>query len=97
MSQTRPNIILPANTWVDIYAALNAQAGEPAVAVGAKLKAENLGKTTIKAVSADAMPSHHDGYNEIRIDAVRTNEEGDPGAWFCSMGDEGLVNVTVIV
>lgn len=43
MANTRPNISLPAGTWVDVNAALNAQSGFPAVTLGTSLniKAES--------------------------------------------------------
>ena len=96
MAKTRPNITLPSNTWVNIYAALNAQGGYPSVTIGDKLKVENIGRTDIKMVADNNEPDNDDGFNPLYQRDIRVNESGDPGAWFYSMGFNGLINVSIV-
>lgn len=99
MADTRPNIALPANTPVDIYAALNAQSGYPAVTVGTAIRVVNVGANevfvyssatapTVSAASTKGLPVPHYG--------TATNEAGDAGAWATSVSVDGLINVAVV-
>ena len=94
MSDTRPNIALPANTQIDIYAALNAQAGFPAVAVGTAIITQNLGGTTIRLNAKATSPLTTDGYNRLSVgNDVFGNASGDSGAWAYSPVVDSIVNV----
>jgi hypothetical protein len=95
MSDTRPDILLPANTPIDIYAALNAQAGFPAVTVGAVISTQNKGNSEIELHSGVDIPTDADGSQVISRLQVATNDNGDLGAWATSIVIDGLVNVRV--
>ena len=98
MADTRPDIFLPASTPVDIYAALNAQAGFPAVPVGTQIRFVNKGNSEVYAYASATAPT-------ISVDRVGIpvlsrfgayNESGDSGAFVTSYIVDGLINVSVV-
>ena len=87
MANTLPNIPLPANTWVDLYAASG-------IAVGTQITVQNLCDFNIRLCSKAIVPMITDGYQIILQAQTATNQSGDLGAWaFCSTG--GSVNIKV--
>jgi len=97
MADTRPDIVLPANTQVDIYAALNAQGGFPAVTVGTQISVQNKGGTRIKLASKATAPIAGDGSNTLDIGNQQfVNETGDLGAFAFSPVIDSLINVRVV-
>lgn len=90
MAATLPNVVLPANTWVDIYAATG-------IAVGTKIIVENLGSAPADLVSAATAPTQPvaDGFNRCHQRQQKSNEDGDPGAFAISHNVDGLLNVQV--
>lgn len=94
MTDTIDNIMLPANTWVDLYAASG-------IAVGTHISIENLTHIPIKThtsllePSATADDDSQDGSFSRLLAYQRTvNNAGDSGAWaFCHK--DGLVNVNL--
>lgn len=92
MAATLPNVVLPANTWVDIYAATG-------IAVGTKIIVENLGSAPVDLVSAATAPLTPvaDGFSRCYTGKLneKVNEESDPGAFAISHNVNGLINVKV--
>lgn len=87
MADTRPNIVIPANTWVDVYAALNAQTGFPAVAVGTQIRIQLIGDARVHVTVSASQPAELDRYNLISNKAVPlVNDSGDSGAWAYAYG-----------
>lgn len=99
MADTRPDIILPANTPVDLYAALNAQAGFPSVTVGDKLRVINKGSLDVYVYSGATAPtldpSSRPGVPLPKY-ASGTNDSGDAGAWCTSVVSDGVISVAVV-
>ena len=81
MTDNIPNVPLPANTWIDLYAASGITVGQPLVV-------ENLGVCDIYLAVQETEPvKKHTAYNILkRDDDIRlTNNLGDAGAWaFCN-------------
>ena len=93
---TRPNIAIPANTWTDVYAALNAQSGFPSVTVGASLNIQNLSGNDIRLTEKSTTPTSDDGFRRAYKNIVNnTVSDGSPGVWAYSLGSDGLINVEV--
>lgn len=93
---TRPNIAIPANTWTDVYAALNAQTGFPSVTVGTSINIQNLSGGDIRVTEKAAPPTNGDGFRRAYRNIVTNNvSSGSPGVWVYSSGEEGLINVEV--
>ena len=91
---TRPNINLPAGVWVDVNAALNAQAGFPAVTLGTALnvKAES---DSVRLCEKATQPDDTDGFRRINIDGLPVAVTNDVGLWALSIGVDGVINVEV--
>lgn len=98
MADTRPDIFLPASTPVDIYAALNAQVGFPAVAVGTQIRFINKGNHEVYAYSSVTAPTPNTERIGIPVlSRMRAcNESGDSGAFVTSYIVDGLINVSVV-
>lgn len=94
MAATRPNIVLPAGQWVDVNAALNAQAGFPAVTLGTVLniKAES---ETVRLCEKSSEPTQDDGFRRVYVDGLPFTLTNDVGSWALSVGVDGLINVEV--
>ena len=86
MPDTLSNIPLPANTWVDLYAA----SGET---VGAQLIVQNQGTTNILLTTKATEPITGDGFLSVAPDHQATNELRDSGAWAYSPIVKGRINV----
>lgn len=89
MADTLTNVPIPANQWVDLYAATG-------VPVGTAVSIENVGAADVYlTVRATQPPIDYDAYNVVqRQNGVRLrNTEGDSGAWAFSPNTNGKVNV----
>ena len=87
MADTLNNIPLPADTWVDLYAASG-------ITVGLPMVSQNLGGTTIRLTAKATSPLITDGYNELAPgNDVFSNENADSGAWAFSPVIDSLINV----
>lgn len=87
MANTRPNIVIPANTVVDLYAALNAQSGFPSVSVGTQISVKMLGTGQARLFSGAALsgaPDDSTGYEELNGGDELINDSGDAGAFIWS-------------
>ena len=97
MANTRPDIVLPANTQVDLYAALNAQGGFPPVTIGDQISVQNKGGTRIQLTSKATTPVPGDGSNTLDIgNQPFLNEAGDLGAFAFSPVIDSVINVRVV-
>lgn len=91
MADTRQNVDLPSNTWVNLYV-------ETDISVGTKIRVENTGKSDVYvSVSATEPTLNDDEYNVLdRDNGVRlVNSAGDTGAWALSPNGDGKINVSV--
>lgn len=96
MADTRPDIILLANTKTDLYAALNAQAGFPAVTVGDQIKIQNKGNSEVRLTTKPTIPIATDGSELLTPKVQAVNNAGSSGEWAESLVVDGLVNVGVV-
>lgn len=96
MADTRPDIALPANTQVDLYAALNAQAGFPAVTVGAAISVQNRGSNDIELTTKATTPVQGDGSTTLKPGKAASNVTPSNGEFAQSATINGLVNVRVL-
>lgn len=90
MADTLPNVFLPANTWVDLYAATGIPVGTQIVVTHDSASDVNL---TTKATE----PTSADGFQVLKRSQDRINDAGDSGAWAISPVTDGLLNVRVFV
>lgn len=80
------NVILPAETYVDLYAATG-------IAVGVQIKVVNLSPNTVQLFSTAATPVPSDDVFPLPFRGIATeNDAGDPGAWARSISS-GAVDV----
>jgi len=97
MADTRPNITIPVNTWVDVYAALNAQVGFPPVTIGTQIRVKLISNIPIRLVTSANQPTSTNGYDVLVSRSVPVvNDSGDSGAWAYSPSSESLINVEVV-
>ena len=91
MADTRPNITLPFNQWVNLYA-------ETGIAVGTRIAVENVGAADVYlTVSPTEPPLNYDAYCIVRRDGLPyANSQGDSGAWALCSHTEGKLNVREI-
>lgn len=90
MAQTLPNVILPAGTWVDIYA-------ETGISVGTQIIVENVANSEIRLLTRVFSPpdgGQTTGYNLLRPYQEKINETGDNGA-FAWSSNIGVLNVRI--
>lgn len=88
MADTLANILIPKNTWVDLYAATG-------IVVGVQIIVQNLGACDLYAASQASAPTDLSAYQVIEFAKTAANEAGDAGAWVYSLNCDGLVNVRV--
>lgn len=89
MSDTLPNVTLPANVWVDLYAATG-------ITVGDQILTQNLGSVGIRLHSSAAIPTV-DGFRRAASGQEAINDAMDAGAWAYSPVVDGLVNVKAVI
>jgi len=91
MSDTLPNVDIPAKTWVNIYTATS-------IAVGTKISIQNIGSSYLYLFSGASAPGSFPGsaYTLLRPFEVATNDSGDAGA-FVSSKVTGKINVKEFV
>ncbi len=90
MSDTNPNIPLPAGIWHNLYSLAGAE-------IGSQLTVENTGTCDIYlAVQAFQPELDHNSYNVLRrTDPRLTNSVGDLGAWAFCPNQNGEMNISV--
>jgi hypothetical protein len=85
MADTLPNITIPEQTWVDLYAASG-------IAIGTQILVQNIGACDIYLTSQASQPTDDTAHQIIKRSQFAINDAGDTGAWaYCREG--GLVNV----
>jgi len=96
MADSRPNIILLAGIQTDIYTALNAQGGFPAVTIGAAIAVQNIGSSDIKLATKATAPISTDGFTLLKPRDQATNVTPSTGEFAQSLITDGLINVRVV-
>ena len=88
MPDNLPNIQIPINEWVDLYAL----SGLP---VGTAISVENVGVCDIYlAVQGTKPEKDHNAYNILKREGLpMRNTIGDSGAWAFCNGSNAKVNV----
>lgn len=83
-----PNVDLPANTYVDLYAATG-------IVVGTQITVSNITSPSVNLYATAAQPLSDSDRFVVQYNSISAqNEAGDPGAWaFCGVG--GAVDVKV--
>ena len=85
MSDTLPNIRLPAQTWINIYA-------ESGITIGDQILVQNIGVCDVYLTSQAAQPTDYLAHYIVQRSQSAVNDFGDLGAWaYCHEG--GLINV----
>ncbi|ACG60353.1 hypothetical protein phiPLPE_31 [Iodobacter phage PhiPLPE] len=88
MPNTLNNVVLPAGTWVDLYAS-------SAIAVGTKIRVQNLTPSYVRLCTKATAPTSLDGFNALTYGDVNVNQAADSGAWAMSTSG-GAVNVSIV-
>lgn len=81
------NVILPAETYVDLYAATG-------IAVGTSIRVVTLTPNTVQLFSTAATPVPSDDVFPLPFRSSVENGAGDPGAWARSVSS-GAVDVEI--
>jgi hypothetical protein len=90
MSDTLPNIVLPIDTWVDIYN--NPIITAAGISVGTVIRIKPIfGNIDLNAGASK--PTSASGFEPLANDLQAMNEASDTGAWAISRGIAGLINV----
>jgi len=91
MADTKPNINIPTNTWVNIYT-------EASIVVGTKLQIQNIGSSDLYLYSGASAPGSVPGtaFTILRPYQTATNDSGDTGAFVAAKGT-GKINVKEFV
>lgn len=77
MSKSLPSVLLPARTWVDVYA-------ETSIDTGVKIIIQNLGSSNVIVTESDSPPTTQDGYNIIRAGDFMVSDDSPIGVWVYS-------------
>ena len=96
MADTRPDIVVPKGVPLDLYAALNAQAGFPAVTVGTQLLVVNKSSLPVYLWAKATAPTSLVGGLPIVYNQQASNNAGDAGAFASSPVKDGLVTISVV-
>jgi len=83
MANTLPNIPLPANTWVDLYAASG-------ITVGTQITLTNIGPVNVNLCTKATTPNISDGFEPVKPFESKTNPSGASGAWAFSTSATGV-------
>jgi hypothetical protein len=79
MSKSLPSVLLPARTWVDVYA-------ETSIDTGVKIIIQNLSSSNVIVTESDSLPVTQDGYNIIFAGDFMVSDEEPIGVWVYSSG-----------
>ncbi len=75
MPTSLPRVNLPANVWVDLYAATG-------ITAGIKLRVQNAGSSEVLLVESATKPiTSSTGSNPLPTREFYTNKSGNVGAW----------------
>ena len=87
MADTLANIILTENAWVDLYATTS-------IAIGTKLRIQNVGSSNVKLHTGATTPDADAGYVIMQPLENYMNYTGESGAWAMSVTSKGQINVS---
>lgn len=74
MATSLPQVVIPLNTWIDIYA-------ETGITAGTQIIIQNTGSGEVKLSESAAAPSLTTGHNKLVTRGFFTNDTGNVGAW----------------
>ena len=83
MADTLDKIVLPAGTWVDVYASSG-------ITVGTQLRCQNIGANDVNITVAATEPTVLDAINIFKPYEFFINSTGDSGAWVYSLNGSAL-------
>ena len=88
MTDTLPNVELPANQWIDLYSATG-------IDIGKQLLIQNLGSVVVSLNAGATQPTDISATTELPHGngVMMSNQLGDAGAWAFSENSSGLINV----
>lgn len=89
---TIPNIVVPPQTPIDLYAGSG-------ITVGTQINVAMIGNGTARLVATAALataPDNSTGYRNIEAGEEYVNDGGDVGAWIWS-GAGCIVNVKAVI
>lgn len=92
MADTLQNIKLPANTWVDLYAASGIIVGTQIVVKNLSIVGVKLNAQATTPTQTDANTDETGSYSPLGSFGSASNDVGDSGAWAYSHS-LGLVSV----
>lgn len=85
MADTLDNIVIPPNTWVNLYSASS-------ITVGDQISVQNTSACDMFLTAQASEPTGAPNHQVLRIGLTMVNDLNDTGAWaFCGSG--GQVNV----
>lgn len=96
MANTRPDITILPNQENDIYALLNAQAGHPAVTVGAKLRIQNKSGQAVYIHQTDQAVTDFVGGTRLPVDWQLTTDDAILGCKASIVSSVGRLQVEVL-
>lgn len=80
MATSLPEVKIPINTWIDLYA-------ETGIVAGTQIIIQNRGNAVADLSESAVSPSETTGSNKIPQYAYLTNDAGNVGAWaFSKLG-----------
>ena len=74
MATSLPSVVIPSNTWVDLYS-------ETGIVVGTRLVVQNIGSADAILSESAAQPVSTTGHNIIIPRSYLTNASAAVGAW----------------
>ena len=89
MTDTLPNIAIPANTWVNLY-------GRIGFSLGDVVAVQNVGSVNIYLSAKQSRPANsNDSYAVLHRHTGNwmRNEEGDLGAWAYAPNTDGKLSI----
>lgn len=88
MADTLDNIVIPPDTWVDLYSSSG-------ITVGVQILVQNTSACDMFLTAQASEPSGQPNHQVLKVGLLMANDAGDSGAWaFCGSG--GQVNVRVV-
>lgn len=96
MANTRPDIFIQPSVDNDIYALLNAQAGQPSVTVGDKLRIQNKSGLPIYIHQTDQAVTDFVGGTRLPVDWQLTTDDAILGCKASVVSTTGRLQVEVL-
>lgn len=96
MANTRPDITILPGQDNDLYALLNAQAGQPAVTVGDKLRIQNKSGQEVYVHQTDQAVTNYTGGTRLPVNWQTTTDDGIAGCKATITTITGTLQVEVL-